>query len=374
MGALEYRHGARSIPYAPVTGDVVSKAVVEPMLETKGDYNSDSVTFYRSFRTKADVSFCSVADTLQEGFERIGYECEGVDGYSSLWAFNIQGMKTKDNIALIYPAFAHGLGGIKLASSFHKRVVIMEVADTTRINPNTLEMLNNKALDCIIVPSSFSKFAFIESGVHNRIEVIPHALHPAYTSKPIKMEKRDKPRILYFSLHSQYRKGEKVVMDAVSQLKTEFDFEVWAKAGGERPWADRHIIGYLTYEEMVNLYDSCDILLSASRGGAFELNPLEAMSRGLIVLTPVWGGSGEYADLHHCLTVGVSHYTRVFHQGIHIGMGVEPNLDDFINKLRYALNNLDALKKHALKNAKKVQERFDCAKIAKRFVEVFKTL
>jgi len=125
---------------------------------------------------------------------------------------------------------------------------------------------------------------------------------------------------------------------------------------------------------MANLYDSCDTLLSASRGGAFELNPLEALSRGLIVITPVWGGSGEYANLHDCLTVGVSHYTRVFHQGIHIGMGVEPNLDDFINKLRYALNNLNSLKKYALKNAKKVQERFDCAKMAKRFVEVFKTL
>jgi len=130
------------------------------------------------------------------------------------------------------------------------------------------------------------------------------------------------------------------------------------------------ITEWLSDPDLVSLYDSCDILLAPSRGGGFEINVLEGLARGLIVITSDWSAIQEYAG-PYVLTVKSTEEKINILPGnpIHIGYGANPDANHLYEILNYAIENLDYLKKKAEKNAPIIREKYNWKNTARRIAE-----
>ena len=258
------------------------------------------------------------------------------------------------------------LQAIKLRSTLCDKIVGIDVADSDRISERAI-WITELLLDILIVPSNFSRNSFVNSGFKGRIEVVPHGVSDIFLDTPFTIRNpelyilhrrfRDKKKLLYFCLRNDYRKGGDIVEKAVEQLRRERnDFVVIGKMGKHvklKGFCDYVITDFLDEYDLKTLYDICDILLLPSRGGAFELNGLEALVRYRPVIYPMESCIVEYAyKVIPELAVKISNRPRVFpNNKVHIGCGHEVDLEDFIDKIHYALDNVEELKA-------KVKERF----------------
>jgi glycosyltransferase involved in cell wall biosynthesis len=256
-----------------------------------------------------------------------------------------------------------------------------EVADTTHISKEWCRWANDENLDCLFVPSKFSFEAYMRSGVQNRLEVLPHGVSENFakpkealeTANPIlKTIRQDpRPKILFFCLHSgKTRKGSIEVYEALKRLQAKGrkfllvvkthpkDSMAWYDAKEEFPNIPLvQVDQWLSEEEIIYLYDSCDVYVHPYKGGAFELNVFEALARGLPVIVTGWGCVLEYCDFHTAYLIMPKEYVRVFPLnaagvggGGHIGWGVKLDLDHFVELLEFVLDNLEYCKSKASKN------------------------
>ena len=263
----------------------------------------------------------------------------------------------------------------------HTYIGGFDLADTTRLSKFAVRMANK--MDLLFVPSKYSKKAYIRSGVKTRVEVVPHGVDEKLYSQPktpLTLFPEDKTKILFFYLHSELRKGADVVRTVMKKLmKERNDLHLVVKSTQQNVLGDlpntSYITGWISDEDIVHLYDSCDILLAPSRGGGFELNVLEALARGLVVITSEWGAIQEYAK-PYVLTIKSTH--RRIHplpnNPIHVGYGVDPDPDSCYNLLTYAIENLDTLKKKAKRNAPRIRKKFSWSNAVRRISECLNSM
>jgi len=111
------------------------------------------------------------------------------------------------------------------------------------------------------------------------------------------------------------------------------------------------IAEWLDEQDLVSLYDSCDILLHPYRGGAFELNPFEALARGLPVIVTGWGSILDYANIHNAYLISPKSAIKTFPLAVsgHIGYGVNPDVDHCVELLEWCIENLEYCKRKAEK-------------------------
>jgi len=127
---------------------------------------------------------------------------------------------------------------------------------------------------------------------------------------------------------------------------------------------------WLSEPDLVRLYDSCDILLSPSRGGGFELNVLEGMARGLVPIVSDWGAIQEYAGPHSLTIRNTGKRVRPLPKNlIHCGYGADPDPEHFYELIKYALENLGDLKARAEEVAPKIREKYSWKKTAQEIVK-----
>ncbi len=71
-----------------------------------------------------------------------------------------------------------------LASRFEKyeRAVAMDVADSDRISDVAIKL--TEVYDAVLVPSTFARRSYIDSGVKVRVEVLPHGLDLEWYDEP----------------------------------------------------------------------------------------------------------------------------------------------------------------------------------------------
>jgi len=232
-----------------------------------------------------------------------------------------------------------------------KKLIGIDTTDSDRISKNAVIVANN--FDLIIVPSTWAKESYKKSRVKTRIEVIPHGVSDIYfkCNVHIKNEKLKKILelkrkrkyiyILFFLLHSGYRKGADLVFKSMIKVQHKYKDVVLVVKRGDL--VDPHmynlrklrcieIAGWISEEDLVALYDMCDIVLCPSRGGGFELNALEALARGKPVIVPHDGCFLDYIDL--CIPVRISKRPIVLvGNNVHVGRGHEVDLDDFTEKI-----------------------------------------
>jgi len=262
-----------------------------------------------------------------------------------------------------------------------------ETADSNKISKVAVDALNN--LDLIIVPSTFAQMAFKVSGVQVPIEVVPHGLNDAMLTengitdpailkiKRIKEEKNAK-LVLYFLLHSEYRKGADIALEALRfiQRKHQNVYLVLRSQGGKdkileefRKLRTIEITSWLKDDVLRQLYDVCDVLIVPSRGGGFELNALEGIARGLPTIVPNAGCFKDYLDF--CIPVNITDRPKIFTDNpIHIGTGWEVSVDDLAYTLSNVLEELDYFKQIAKSNAIIARDRYNWGVICEKLYEV----
>lgn len=335
-----------------------------------GDPNNPFLTYYA---TKGNVSFCSISEQHMMHLPYHGWNVKWVP----------QGKMIKWKMALpnpigvlhptLYPWFL-GRGTFKhldILKQQHEKVVGFDVADSDLISQTAINFANR--VDLIMVPSECSKTAYVKSGLTTNIEVVPHGLSELYSSpkNPFTQNPRhglpeipqEGVKILFFLIHSSFRKGADVVKTTMSRILAERK-DVSLVVKGMRRNELQHlprtiqITETITPEEIVRLYDSCDILLLPSRGGGLELNGLEALARGLILIASDWGAIQEYAE-PYALTIKSKDKVKLFENNpVHIGHGTDPDPDHCYKLLNYALDNLTKLKKDSTQNAQKIRKGF----------------
>lgn len=264
----------------------------------------------------------------------------------------------------------------------------LDVADSDKISKFSVEILNK--FDLIMVPSNWSRNAYINSGVKSPVEILPHGIPdeflddgPTDTSNKdiINLRKRKENGdilILYFVLHSSYRKGTDLVTDVMKKIQSKFKnvylvIKTPGVAARECPGVNAiEIRDWMSIDDIKLLYDVCDICISPSRGGGFELNALEAVSRGLPTLVPNGGCFLDYIDYLIPINLNDKKFQLFTGNYIHTGNGFEVDINDFESKLIDVINNLEEYKTRFRKNSKNVRDKLTWRNTAKILEEYLK--
>jgi len=335
------------------------------------------------------LSFTIVAERHIEQLRKRGVEVHEAD----IHAFT---SKDLSDVTLVHPIFYPLIDSpfrYKLLIRYGNRLAGFDVCDTDRITPLAAYVAN--LFDLVIVPTSFCARVYKSSGVMTRVEVLPHGIDSEFLREP--REPRDPDvrkvyelrgtKILFFLWHSGMRKGADVVAEAFARLVKEFrDVYLIVKIAGL--WDPLLQFMYsipnvkifnkwLSTDDLVDLYDSVDIVVVPSRGGGFELNALEALARGKITVVSSWGAFDDYCKL--CERVRSRKALDLFlgdrvAKTIHCGKGVDPDPNDLYVKLKYAIEHRDLLEVKYRRLAEDVRRNYSWDRVGERLYSLVKSL
>ena len=245
-------------------------------------------------------------------------------------------------------------------------LVAIDVCDSDKMSDYAVNLLNQA--DRVIVPSSYCADVYKQSGVNRPVFKIPHALDPEWYSLPniwniapaksvnpallelyLYKIRKNKRFLLFWLWHSENRKGWPEVKAAYSELiKTHKDVVLVLKTMTPNSPAFQEVMhqgaiqiyGWLSDYDKMALYDLADITLMFSRGGAFEVNALESLARGIPAVTSNLGSWVDYVP--DFLRAKAGDKVKVFDDNIiHIGYGYKIDVDDAVNKIHDILDNYD---------------------------------
>ena len=269
---------------------------------------------------------------------------------------------------------------------YRNRLGGFETTDTDAVSSISVVTLN--LFDVIFVPSTWSRNVLEKCGVDAPIEVLPHGLNSNFLREKAKYvawlkdfkDKKNAILLLYFLSHSGYRKGADLVAKAVKRIQEKYSnvYLVVKRGNLEDPYMGVlrllrtfEIAGWMDEEGLANLYDTCDIVLSPSRGGGFELNALEGIARAKPTLVTNAACFLDYVK--YAIPLQVECECQIFRDNpIHIGKGYQVSLTDFIDKLEYAIENLRELKQRFKVYAKTVRQKYSWEKIGEKLFNLLK--
>lgn len=232
--------------------------------------------------------------------------------------------------------------------------VAMDVADSTKLSQSWVDALSSVECHQVWYPSAFSVNTAITCGIPAaKVFRVPHGVHPVLgrdypTSSPVLAAlKADPRRKLGFTwTHSWRRKGADVCARAFGRLARkrrdvvlvvreslhEGDREVFASALRDARVPSEAVIRFDTsfnFYDWSNFYRALDGFVSPTRGGAFEMQPLEAIACGTPTIVTGGGAPLDYANERNALLIRVVGHPPVY-PGIgiehgHIGTGFEPS-------------------------------------------------
>jgi len=285
---------------------------------------------------------------------------------------------------LLYPFFkgdAPGLQTFEAVASKADKLIAFDTADSDRLSPEAIRLVN--MTDLLIVPSTFAKTAYQESGATTKIEIVPHGisrefLYPAksVTSPTLQSLERTKLEknliyVLFDIRHSGFRKGADLVFAAMKRVQQKLPHVILLikRLPGIDPYLQLlkslnhvEVSKELPEREYRELFDIADIAVFPSRGGGFELQALEAISRGIPTLVPKAGCFLDY--IQYAIPIEVSGKVKVLEGNpIHIGMGWEASIDDLTLKLLEVIDHLEEFKREAEKKAEKVRKLYNWSRI-----------
>ena len=279
-------------------------------------------------------------------------------------------------------------------SKFDKLIGV-DVCDSDSYSRYAVELAN--LADTFVVPSRFCVDVARKSGIKAKIFRVPHGVDPEWYTLPNQWEtapvksinpalleiylykiKKNKKVILFWLMHSGWRKGWYQVREVYTRLvRKRNDVVLVLKTGVPNPIEYQQVMqygcinlyGWLTdYEKMV-LYDLADVVLNFSVGGGFELNCLEALARGVPCIANEYGSWTEYVP--EFLRVKKGRKVQPLpNNAIHIGYGYTVDVDHAEQKLNEVLDNIDEYKAKTLEWRDKVlakEYRWDV--VAKKLYE-----
>ncbi|MFP3167929.1 MAG: hypothetical protein RXR01_02385 [Thermoproteus sp.] len=243
-------------------------------------------------------------------------------------------------------------------------VVAVDVADSSAISREAVTLLN-KFAPFASVPSRYSEMVFKHSGYAGRVFVWHHYLGEKWWSgKPNcgrTFRESGDLHVLYFLLHSGWRKGADVLAKSLRILRDRgvkfvlvlkrLDIEDPLKGPLVKEFKAVEIGERLDEDCLIKLYDDVasgpGVLALPSRGGGFERNGLEALSRGLPVVAPLGGSWTEYfpPELSPLLVRAAAMEPVFTLNKYHVGVGPTADPAEMAEKLLIAPRYVGAVAK-----------------------------
>ena len=319
---------------------------------------------YLAYYVPLGFSFGRVAHYQAQMLPKLGWNLQYVIKDNSLPFVNGWGL-----IHPVFYALQKYPGAASELKNIHGNIGGFDLADSDRISRHAVDLTDK--MDLMMVPSECSKEAYLRSGVKSRVEVVPHGVDTLYSS-PRTRSVDESIRILFFCLHSNHRKGADVVAKAMKRiLKERMNVTFIVKGGVFNGFPrTKHVTKWLNEKDLVKLYDSCDIGLVPSRGGGFEMNALEMLTRGLVTIVSDWGAIQEYAGEYALTVKNTGKKVKPLRSNhIHCGYGADPDPDHLYALINYAIDNLESLSKKAEKNMVKIRKRFTWRKTVEKIMK-----
>jgi glycosyltransferase involved in cell wall biosynthesis len=262
-----------------------------------------------------------------------------------------------------------------------------------------------KSCDLLLPPSNYAKEVFLEAKIPEAsIKVIPHGINAseyAQTST-INLPTKKSFRILSNIAQPHLRKNIPALLEAYGKAFTNKD-DVCLILKAKTKQAsnpteisiNEHINKFNAkypnhaelklypnfLDDMSALYRSVDTTFTMSHCEGFYLPILEAAASGIISIAPNHGGQLDVAnEINSLLVSGKEGYADpkavYFYKPGTIpkskAIWFEPDIDDAVDKLRYAYANFEALNAKAALEAPKIREQYDWNNIAKRITDLCK--
>ncbi len=248
--------------------------------------------------------------------------------------------------------------------SRYEKIVGVYVCDTDALSREAVDVLNET--DVLIVPSQFCVDVYRRCGVSKPVYRVPHGVDPTwYTAKSVwedaltvgmtpalvrlyqYKQRTGKKLLLWWFWHSWLRKGGPWVKTVYERLvRKRSDVKLVVKTNApEMPELEEllllgiiQVYGWLTEREKMALYDLADVALMFSVGGAFELNGLESLARGVPAVAVDWGPWTEY--IPPFLRVKPGERVRPLPDSdVHVGYGYAVDVEDAVAKVENILDN-----------------------------------
>jgi len=289
-------------------------------------------------------------------------------------AFPTLGLATKP-IMLVHPTFY----ALSRFSAHRERLIPriraligVDTADGDRITGLAVSITNY--CDAMVVPSNWARDAYVDSGVRTPVYVVPHGVGREYFEKSVEFKhfgdllalkrSRGYKYLLFYCWHSEWRKGFDLVLDVYDRIRRErkdivLICKLMTEHGVYQPVVKQRggiiVAGWLKEDQKIELYDLCDVYLLFTRGGGFELNGLEALARGEVVVA---ADKGSWTDYMPKWSLVKSHYCEcpLKDNPIHAGRGVEIDVNIAAKKVLDVIDDLDEhkakVREHVEKNIK----------------------
>ena len=296
-------------------------------------------------------------------------------------------------VGRLEPSFDAAVESLSARLRKYEKVVGFEVADSDAVSELALKLI--EPVDELVVPSEWSRRSYLRSGCKKPVRVVPHGLDREwYTTPPLQPSevgnqalqmlyryKLDygKKLLTFWLWHSEARKGYPEVQQFYERLRKERDdVALVIKTQGplnlDIQFASRlnivNVWGWLDEREKMLLYDLSDVTLLFSRGGAFEINGLESLARGIPIIAHRKGSWAEYAP-EWCLVPEALRVKVFADNAIHVGYGYTIDVEKAVDLAHAMLDNLDEYKARTKEYALNVLvERYTWEKVGAQIWDI----
>ena len=257
-----------------------------------------------------------------------------------------------------------------------------------------------QSCDMLCPPSEYAKRVFVESGVpENRITVISHGINidEYKQTSTINMPTKKRFKILANIAQNHKRKNIPGLLEVYGKAFTNKDdvclvlkakdrqvksqFEVSLKDCLHNFYqqypnhADVNIYSQFV-DDMSMLYRSVDCVYTMTHAECFYFPGLEGMAAGKINIAPNWGGQIDFLNDTNALLVGGKEVRAdpksMYWESKNNAIWFLPDIDDAVDKLRFAYNNFEKLNEAIDKQRSDVYVKYSWENISNQFLGLCK--
>jgi glycosyltransferase involved in cell wall biosynthesis len=269
--------------------------------------------------------------------------------------------------------------------------------DGTVVPPNMVKY--HTFCDKLLPSSNFSKQVFLENGVpESKLVTVPHGIdverfitddvYPLKTNKSKKIllniatpHKRKNLKNTLRTFGKAFTKDDDVCLIIKANLKKGQHARALVNVEKLLKWFKKEYKNHAEIElvtgfipNLALLYNACDIVFQMSNLECWWLPGTEALATGKVVVASNWGGHLHYLNSENALLIDGKEVRmpRDFQYWTPSSMAkmFQPNIDDGVEKLRYAVSEYETLVNKFAPNMKATVERFSWDNVANQIVSI----
>lgn len=254
--------------------------------------------------------------------------------------------------------------------------------------------------DYVCPPSEFAKKGFMDSGIpESSIKVIPHGINVENYQKTttIDLKTNKKFKILANIAQNHKRKNIPGLLEAYGKAFTNKDDVCLILKAKEKPLTQPFDVSvnsciqdfkrkYPNHAELKlfsqylddvsDLYRSVDCLYTLSYCEAYYIPGIEMLAAGKMNIASSWGGQLDFLNDTNSLLVTGSEVradpTSMYWESKPNAIWFKPNIDDAVDKLRWAYHNHETFNEKVKLQMLSIHEKYSWNNIANQFLDLYK--